>query len=61
MAGKRNNNNRNIKHCPLIDAECLQSRCMLYYEDFDQCGLNLMNYNAYKLAIALRKCKDDKD
>ncbi len=58
MAGKRNNN-RKRKHCPLIDAECIEGDCMLYHEEFERCKFDVLAYNLYILTAELRKRSDD--
>ena len=60
MAGKRNNN-RNKKHCPFIDAECLQDDCMLYHEDFDRCYVDLLAINLYNATVEMKKLNKKRD
>jgi len=60
MAGKRNNNKK-IKHCPFIDAECLQDGCMLYHENFDRCHVDLLAINLYNATVEMKKLNNKRD
>lgn len=44
------------KYCPLIKDDCKQERCMLYYEDFNDCWFNEIKESLETMAAVL----DDK-
>ena len=47
------------KLCPLLDQECICTRCEMYEEKLDRCDISLIVYNLYTLTKALKQQSED--
>lgn len=50
-------NSTTKKMCPFFDEMCKGDGCMIYHEQFEKCGLDLMNFNMFALKEALKNLK----
>ena len=41
--------NNNLKWCPFIDERCKAAECMVYHEQFERCGVDLLSWNLFAL------------
>jgi hypothetical protein len=39
----------NNKTCPFLDCQCLREGCQLFYKECNNCQINLLSYNLYRL------------
>ncbi|RJR32317.1 MAG: hypothetical protein C4576_30655 [Desulfobacteraceae bacterium] len=42
------------KHCPLLDQECVGSKCEIYEERLTRCVIPVIAYNLYALTQTLK-------
>lgn len=53
-------NNKAVKTCPFLDRPCLGEGCGIYYQQFSKCSVELLPYNIFKLADAMKLSDPDK-
>ena len=39
------------KMCPFFKENCKEEKCGVYNEIIDNCGINVLSYNMYKLSV----------
>ena len=44
-------NRKKGSFCPLIEAKCKKSECRLYYGPCEECTIQLLAYNSYRLSM----------
>jgi hypothetical protein len=47
-------NNKEGKHCPLVNQVCLLDRCALFSQKLNECEISVMNYNLWQLKEHIR-------
>jgi hypothetical protein len=47
--------NNKTKMCPFLDQNCLKLGCQIYNEILDQCNINIVAYNLYRLGEVVRQ------
>ena len=47
------------KMCPFLDQNCAKTQCQIYNERLDQCNINVLAYNLYRLSEVERERLDD--
>lgn len=55
---KKNNSANQLKHCPFVDEKCLGSGCMIFHEQFQRCGIDLMGFNTFVLGSKIQQLTD---
>ena len=53
-------NNKVVKTCPFLDRPCLGESCGVYYSQFGKCTVEILAYNIFKLADAMKLSDPDK-
>lgn len=53
----KNRNNNKKKMCPFLGEMCMGVGCMIFHEQFERCGVDLMNFNLHALKEALKNLK----
>ena len=56
---RKQNNNNNVKFCPLADQNCLKEGCALYNELLTNCEISVLSYNLYRYSNG-QKPNDEK-
>ena len=47
------------KLCPFLDQNCAKTQCQIFNERLDQCNINVLAYNLYRLSEVERERLDD--
>ncbi|MEA2095705.1 MAG: hypothetical protein U9P73_03280 [Candidatus Cloacimonadota bacterium] len=44
---KKNKKSTDLKMCPFFDQMCKGSDCMIFHEQFERCGIELLTWNLF--------------
>jgi len=50
----RKRNENKVKHCPLLDKQCIQEECAIYHDQFKKCEINILTYNLWLVGDRLK-------
>jgi hypothetical protein len=50
-----NKQKKEKKHCPLLDQECVGTKCEIYEERLTRCVIPVIAYNLYMLTQTLKQ------
>lgn len=49
---------KNEKICPLLNQDCLKTKCALYNEKFHRCDIAVLVYNLYRFSQSVEHFSD---
>ena len=47
---------KEVRHCPLINKQCIQEDCGWYLDKLDTCAVQVIPYNLYNHSSKLDEC-----
>jgi hypothetical protein len=58
---KINKEKKEVRHCPLINKQCMQDKCSWYMPKLDTCAVQVIPYNLFNHSNKLEECSRNYD
>ena len=53
---KKKTNEKEVRHCPLINKQCMHDDCGWYISKLDNCAVQVIPFNLYNHSNKLEEC-----